>query len=385
MASEAELLRLPMIRMAVVFGRLLRRGGLQTGPDRVVGFARALEEIDVASRDDVYWVGRTTLCSRPEDFEMYDRAFKVFWEGKKGLKVPSPPGQKLSITLSPDSVQPPKKSAEKNEGGDEAVKLRYSPVDILRKKNFADVTPEEFAELYRLMADINLAGAMKRSRRLEPAHRGRHDARRTLRGAMRTGGEPMRHRFRKARDRPRRVVLLCDVSGSMASYSRALLRFMHAGVASSQPVEAFVMGTKLTRVTRELSTRNPDRALGEASKAIEDWSGGTRLGDTVKEFVDVWGQRGMARGAVVVLLSDGWDRGDVEVLADAMRRIHRLAHRVIWVNPLKAATGYQPIARGMAAALPYIDVFLSGHNFESLQELAYAVAGASAEGFGRGR
>ena len=195
----------------------------------------------------------------------------------------------------------------------------------------------------------------------------------------------MRHRFRKARDRPRRVVLLCDVSGSMASYSRALLGFMHASVASSQPVEAFVMGTKLTRVTRELSTRNPDRALGEASKAIEDWSGGTRLGDTVKEFVDVWGQRGMARGAVVVLLSDGWDRGDVEVLADAMRRIHRLAHKVIWVNPLKAAPGYQPLARGMAASLPYVDVFLSGHNFDSLQELAYAVAGASAEDSRMGR
>ena len=376
---------LPMIRMAVVFGRLLRRAGLAAGPDRVVGFATALEELDAANRDDVYWAGRTTLCSRPEDFEVYDRAFKVFWEGKEGLKVPSPPGQKLSITLSPDSVQPPKKSAEKNEAGDEAVKLRYSPVDILRKKNFADVTPEEFAELYRLMADINLAGAMKRSRRLEPAHRGRHDARRTLRGAMRTGGEPVRHRFRKARDRPRRVVLLLDVSGSMATYSRALLRFMHASVASGEPVEAFVMGTRLTRVTRELTTRNPDRALREASKAIEDWSGGTRLGDTVKEFVDVWGQRGMARGAVVVLLSDGWDRGDVEVLADAMRRIHRLAHKVIWVNPLKAAPGYQPLARGMAAALPYADVFLSGHNFESLQELAYAVAGASSEDSGGSR
>ncbi|QIN80926.1 VWA domain-containing protein [Rubrobacter marinus] len=368
-----------MVRVAVVFGRLLRRAGIAAGPDRVVGFAGALEEIDVGDRDDVYWAGRTTLCSRPEDFEMYDRAFKVFWEGKEGLKVPSPPGQKFSVTLSPDSVQPPKKSAEKNEKGDEAVKLRYSPVDILRKKNFADVTPEEFAELYRLMADINLAGAMKRSRRLEPSHRGRPDARRTLRAAMRTGGEPIRHRYRKARDRPRRVVLLCDVSGSMASYSRALLRFMHASVASGEPVEAFVMGTRLTRVTRELTNRNPDRALREASRTIEDWSGGTRLGDTVKEFVDVWGQRGMARGAVVVLLSDGWDRGDVEVLADAMRRIHRLAHKVIWVNPLKAAPGYQPLARGMAAALPYVDVFLSGHNFESLQELAYAVAGASAE------
>ncbi|MEJ7840498.1 MAG: VWA domain-containing protein [Rubrobacter sp.] len=383
MDPETETL-LPMLRMSVAFGRLLRRAGLAAGPDRVVGFASALEELDVANRDDVYWAGRVTLCSRPDDFEVYERAFKVFWEGKEGLRVPDPPGSTFSIRLSPDSVQPPKKSAEKNEKGDEAVRLRFSPVDVLRKKDFADCTPEEFAELYRLMADLRLSGATRRSRRLEPAHRGRHDQRRTLRGAMRTGGEPMRHRYRKARDRPRRVVLLCDVSGSMASYSRALLRFMHAGVASGEPVEAFVMGTRLTRVTRELATRNPDRALREAAKAIEDWSGGTRLGDTVKEFVDVWGQRGMARGAVVVLLSDGWDRGDVEVLEDAMRRIHRLAHKVIWVNPLKAAPGYQPLARGMAAALPHVDVFLSGHNFESLQELAYAVAGASGEA-ARGR
>ncbi len=376
MTPETEA-ALPMLRMAVTFGRLLRRAGLAAWPDRVVSFATALEEIDVGNRDDVYWAGRATLCSRPEDFEMYDRAFKVFWEGREGLKVPGPKQRAPSVTLAPDSVQPSKKTAERDEKGMEAVQLRYSPVDLLRKKDFANCTPEEFAELYRLMADLSLSGAMKRSRRLEPAHRGRHDARRTLRAAMRTGGEPVRHRYRRARERPRRVVLLCDISGSMASYSRELLRFMHASVASGEPVEAFVLGTRLTRVTRELSTRNPDRALRESSRAIEDWSGGTRLGDTVKEFVDRWGQRGMARGAVVVLLSDGWDRGDVEVLADAMRRIHRLAHKVIWVNPLKAAPGYQPLARGMAAALPYVDVFLSGHNFESLQELAAAVAGAS--------
>jgi uncharacterized protein len=366
-----------MLRAAVAFGRLLRRGGLATGPDRVVGFARALEELDLGNREDVYWAGRVTLCSRPEDFEMYDRAFKVFWEGKEGLKVPNPPRSRVSITLGPDSVRPPKKSAEKTEAGDEAVRLRYSPVDVLRKKDFAECTPEEFAELYRLMADLDLAGVMRRSRRLEPSHRGRHDQRRTLRSAMRTGGEPVRHRYRKARDRPRRVVLLCDVSGSMAAYSRALLRFMHASVASGEPVEAFVLGTRLTRVTRELSTRNPDRALREAGAAIQDWSGGTRLGDTIKEFVDRWGQRGMARGAVVVILSDGWDRGDVEVLAESVERIKRLAHRVIWVNPLKAAPGYQPLARGMAAALPHVDVFIPGHNFESLVELASAISGAA--------
>ena len=218
-------------------------------------------------------------------------------------------------------MQPPKKTVERSEKGEEAVRLRYSPVDVLRKKDFADCTPEEFAELHRLMADLNLSGELRRSRRLGPAPRGRRDASRTLRDALRTGGEPLRHRYRKARDQPRRVVLLCDVSGSMASYSRALLRFMHASVASGEPVEAFVLGTRLTRVTRELADRDPDRALGEASRAVEDWSGGTRLGDTIKEFVDRWGQRGMARGAVVVILSDGWDRGDVAVLAEQMSRI----------------------------------------------------------------
>jgi uncharacterized protein with von Willebrand factor type A (vWA) domain len=195
----------------------------------------------------------------------------------------------------------------------------------------------------------------------------------------------MRHRFRRARNRPRRVVLLCDISGSMAPYSRTLLRFMHAGVISGERLEAFVLGTRLTRITRELATRDPDRAFKSAAGAVKDWSGGTRLGDTVKEFVDRWGQRGMARGSVVVILSDGWDRGDVAVLAEQMMRLSRLAYKVIWVNPLKAAPGYQPLARGMAAALPHVDEFLSGHNFESLEELARAIAGAQSDEQGGAR
>ncbi len=366
----------PLVDAAVAFGRLLRRAGLAAGPDRVAGFVRALEELDVARRDDVYWAGRVTLCSRWEDLEIYDRAFRAFWEdvSRQALK---PPKTRISVSMADDSVQPPKKTVERNERGEEAVKLRYSPVDVLRTKDFALYTAEEFAELHKLLADLKLSGALRKSRRLEPAPRGRHDPRRTLRGAMRTGGEPMRHRFRRARSRPRRVVLLCDISGSMSAYSRALLRFMHAGVISGAPLEAFVLGTRLTRVTRELGTKNPDRALAEASGAVRDWSGGTRLGDTIKEFVDRWGQRGMARGSVVVILSDGWDRGDVDVLAEQMLRLSRLAYKVIWVNPLKAAPRYQPLARGMAAALPHVDEFLSGHNFESLEELARAIAEAA--------
>ena len=367
----------PMLDAAVTFGRVLRKMGLPAGPDRVVEFVRAVEELDVTRREDVYWAGKVTLCSRPEDLEIYDRAFRLFWDGEEPRRIVQPPKFRLSLSGAKDSAQPPKKTVEKRERGEEAVRLRYSPVNVLRKKDFADCTPEEFAELYRLMADLNLSGDLRKSRRLGPAPRGRRDARRTLRDALRTGGEPLRHRYRKARDQPRRVVLLCDVSGSMASYSRALLRFMHASVASGEPVEAFVLGTRLTRVTRELADRDPDRALGEASQAVEDWSGGTRLGDTIKQFVDLWGQRGMARGAAVVILSDGWDRGDVEVLAASMERLARLARRVIWVNPLKAKPGYRPLARGMAAALPHVDVFLSGHNFESLEELARAISGAA--------
>jgi uncharacterized protein with von Willebrand factor type A (vWA) domain len=367
----------PMLDAAVAFGRILRGVGLRAGTDRLVEFARALGELDAGRRDDVYWAGRVTLVSRPEEIETYDRAFELFWDSGANARARPWPKSRLSIPQPEKSVMPPKKTVERNERGEEAVRLRYSPVEVLRTKDFALYSPEEFAELHRLLADLRLSGALKRSRRLEPAHRGRHDPRRTMRSAMRTGGETVRHRFRKARIRPRRVVLLCDVSGSMAPYSRALLRFLHAGVISTSRLEAFSMGTRLTRITRELATRDPDQALKQTAGVVKDISGGTRLGDAMKEFVDRWGQRGMARGAVVVILSDGWDRGDVNVLAEQMRRLERLAYRVIWVNPLKSAPGYQPLAAGMAAALPHVDVFLSGHNFESLEELAGAIADAA--------
>ena len=367
----------PMLDAAVAFGRILRGAGLRAGTDRLVEFARALEELDASRRDDVYWAGRITLVSRPEEIEIYDRAFELFWDKGGNAKARPKPKVRLSAQQPDSSVMPPKKTVERSEEGEEVVRLRYSPVEVLRTKDFALYSPEEFAELQRLLADLRLSGALRRSRRLEPAHRGRHDPRRTLRGAMRTGGETVRHRFRRTRFQPRRVVLLCDVSGSMASYSRALLRFLHACVISGARLEAFSIGTRLTRITRELATRDPDQALRQAAGAMKDISGGTRLGDAMKEFVDRWGQRGMARGAVVVILSDGWDRGDVDVLGEQMQRLGRLAHKVIWVNPLKSAPGYKPLAAGMAAALPHVDVFLSGHNFESLEEIAAAIADAA--------
>jgi uncharacterized protein len=375
--SESAAQAPPMLHAAVAFGRTLRGVGLRVGTDRLVEFARALEQLDASRREDVYWAGRITLVSRPEDMETYDRAFELFWDEGGVARFPPRPKMRLSISSPDRSVSPPKKTAERSERGEEAVGLRYSPVEILRTKDFALYSAEEFAELHRLLADLRLSGALKKSRRLEPAPRGRHDPRRTMRGAMRTGGEAVRHRFRRSRIQPRKVVLLCDVSGSMAPYSRALLRFLHAGVISGGRLEAFSMGTRLTRITKELATRDPDQALRQAAGSVHDLSGGTRLGDVLKEFVDRWGQRGMARGAVVVVLSDGWDRGDVKVLAEQMQRLRRLAYKVIWANPLKSAPGYEPLAAGMAAALPHVDVFLSGHNFESLEELATAIADAA--------
>jgi uncharacterized protein len=223
-----------------------------------------------------------------------------------------------------------------------------------------------------------LMGSPRRSRRLKAVRNGRGaqpDLRRTVRRALRNDGIAIRREFREVSLKPRRIVLLCDVSGSMESYARALFRFCQVAVVGRGRVEAFTIGTRLTRVTRELNSRDPDEALRKASARVEDWSGGTRLGDAIREFNDRWGVRGMARQAIVVVLSDGWDRGDPVVLGAQMQRLQRVAHQVVWVNPLKAAPGYQPLARGMAAALPHVDVFIEGHSLNSLDELARVLAG----------
>jgi hypothetical protein len=226
------------------------------------------------------------------------------------------------------------------------------------------------------MAHLRLIGSPRRSRRRVRTGRshGRPDLRGTVRHALRSSGEPVRRAFTEPGERPRRLVLLLDVSGSMEAYARALVRFVHAAVVGRTKVEAFALGTRLTRITRELSNRDPDAAVATAASAVADWSGGTRLGDGLKQFNDEWGQRGMARGAIIVILSDGWDRGEPAVMAEQMARLSRVAFRIVWVNPLKASPGYAPLAQGMAAALPYIDVFVEGHSLESLETLAEVIA-----------
>jgi uncharacterized protein with von Willebrand factor type A (vWA) domain len=360
--------------MAVAFAQVLRGAGLDVPVGSVVSYAQALGALGVQGQRPVYWAGRATLVARPEDVATYDRAFAAFWLGE-GSAVPER-SEVASLTLLTDDAAEATAPEAPAEPPGPTMALRYSPTEVLRHKDFAACSPSELAEARRLMADLRLRAALRRSRRMEPArrYRGRPDLRRTVRGALRAGGEPVRRAHLEPARRARRVVLLCDVSGSMEPYARALLRFLHAAVASGSRVEAFAVGTRLTRLTRQLSARDPDAALGQAATAVVDWSGGTRLGDGLRAFNDRWGVRGLARGAVVVILSDGWDRGDPDVLAGEMARLRRVAHRVVWVNPLKASPGYAPLARGMAAALPYVDDFVEGHSVASLENLVEVVA-----------
>ena len=364
-------------RLAVGFARVLRGAGIDVPVGTTILFAQALGAVGVSTRDSVYWAGRATLLSRPEDIELYDRSFAAWWD--RVFRVGTAAVQEREVVLAfdtdGDDDAPEADDGESRESPTLAV--RFSRAEVLRQRDFAHYSPDEFAESRRLMDDLRLAGAKRRSRRMKASRRerGRPDLRRTVRRALRSGGEPISRAFVEPAERPRRIVLLCDVSGSMEAYARGLVRFLHAAVVGRGRVEAFAIGTRLTRITRELSGRDPDAAIAAAAKRVTDWSGGTRLGEGLRRFNDEWGVRGMARGAVVVILSDGWDRGDPDLLGAQMERLHRVAHQVVWVNPLKSSPNFAPLARGMAAALPYVDEFVEGHNLASLEQLARIVSG----------
>jgi hypothetical protein len=379
--TVAEPARPETDRVAVAFARVLRGAGLEVPVGATITYARALDAVGLDRRDEAYWAGRATLLRGPEDAGIYDRAFSTFWDRAATPVVVPASVAPVEVVLAFDDVLDEPAPDETDEPDDEltelpVVSVRWSPADVLRHRDFATYTSAEHAEARRLMADLRLAGALRASRRQRPVRhrRGTPDLRRTVRRSLRAGGEPVRRAYRAPTTRPRRVVLLCDVSGSMEPYARALLRFLHVAVAGRSRVEAFALGTRLTRLTRELATRDPDAALAAAASRVVDWSGGTRLGEGLREFNDRWGVRGMARGAVVVVLSDGWDRGDPDVLADEMARLARVAHRVVWVNPLKASPDYAPLARGMAAALPHVDDFVTGHSVAALEELVEVIA-----------
>lgn len=360
----------------VGFVDLLRRAGLAVPLGSTLDFGRALAEIGISTRSGVYWAGRATLVRRPEDVGTYDEAFERHWMSAAAGSVAVAEQPTITLLLDvPEDAAVPDVDDGASDGDGDHISVRWSRTEVLASRDFADCTADELAELHDLMGGLRLFGATRRCRRLRPAlHRGRPDLRRTVRAALRTGGEPIHRAFSEPGVRPRRLVLLLDVSGSMEPYARALIRFLHAAMVGRRDVEAFALGTRLTRLTRELSTRDPDAALARAAVAVTDWSGGTRLGDGLRVFNDKWGVPGMARGATVVILSDGWDRGEPSVMEEQMGRLHRVAHQVVWVNPLKASPGYAPIARGMAAALPHVDRFVEGHSLDSLRSLVAVLA-----------
>ena len=363
----------PAERMAVGFARILRGLDIAVPLDSVLTFMDSLALLGIDDRSRVYWSARATLVRKPEDLAVFDRAFAVFWENRESIAAADE--EELRITVALDTEEDGAADGEATAGDDPTITLRFSGVESLRHKDFADYTPEEMRLAQRFMETLRVAGTPRPSLRNVPATRRgtRPDMRRTVRASLAAGGEPVRRRWSRKGRRERRLVFLLDVSGSMEPYARGLVRFVHAGVAGRRRVEAFTLGTRLTRISRELSGKDPDRALRAAGDQVQDWSGGTRLGETLRAFNDQWGVRGMARNAVVVILSDGWDRGDPAVLSEQMQRLGRVAHRTIWVNPLKVTPGYAPLARGMAAALPYVDDFVEGHSLDALERLTKVI------------
>lgn len=365
----------------VGFGRLLRERGLPVGTGRVLTFCQAVAALGRADREGLYWAGRLTLVGRKEDLERYDEAFRAWYASLRPDPVTAFLGELAAGAEQAGTVveyltgEPSQDPLELSSDGDPAVGVLASQVELLRTKSFEQLTPEERAQLDALIARLAVRLASRRSRRLRPARDGRHfDLRRTVRASLRTHGEPFHRAWRARRRKPRPLVLLLDVSGSMATYSQALVRFGFAAARAGQRVEVFCFGTRLTRVTPALRRARVDDALADVGRRVRDWDGGTRIGASLKELLDRYGQHAALRGAVVVLCSDGLERGDPALLAAQAARLHRLAHRLVWVNPLKGSPRYQPLARGMAAALPHVDAFLPGHNLQSLEALCEVLA-----------
>ena len=361
--------------MAVAFARLLRGAGLVVPLDSVLTFVQALDVMGITYRDDVYWAAHTTLVRRAEDRPLFDAAFAVFWEQQSGVAEPQE-SDPIKVTLLLDDGDAAENDEQGREQNEPSITMRFSAAESLRQKDFADYNDDELRESQRLMHSLRLAGPPRQSMRMNKSNKrgAKHDLRRTVRRSLANEGEPILRYWREPGVRMRRLVVLLDISGSMEPYARALLRFMHAAVIGRQRVEAFAFGTRLTRITKELANRDPDKALTRASSQVPDWSGGTRLGESLRKFNDAWGVRGMARGAIVVILSDGWDRGDPQFLAEQMQRLQRVAFRVVWVNPLKVSPGYAPLARGMAAALPFVDDFVEGHSLAALEHLTAVIS-----------
>ncbi|HEV7974495.1 vWA domain-containing protein [Amycolatopsis sp.] len=365
--------RPPFVAVLVDFARALRAAGLAVGSGDVLTFCAAMAPLDPTDLVDLYWAGRTTLVIRHEDIATYDRVFRGFFLGasdpvRELLMLKSRSDAETQAVLNLPATEPPGDDQEEPA----MLGLMASDVEALKHRSFSACTAEELAALRRIMARIRLTPPKRRTRRTRPARSGRSpDLRRTVRESLRMFGEPAELYWRQRKVRLRPLILILDVSGSMADYSRNLLQFAHSAKRAAAKVEVFCFGTRLTSVTTALKTRSPDIALEQAAKVVFDWEGGTRIGDSLDVFVRQWGRRGLCRGGIVVICSDGLDRGDPDVLATSMERLSRLCHRIVWLNPHKGDDrDFHPSTLGMMVAAPHVDLMLSGHDLSSLEELA---------------
>ena len=391
-----ETIELDLPRLTAALSRRLRDQGVPTTPGRTADLARALTLVRPVARRRLYWTARAVLVSDPAQVETFDAVFASIFGGGSERRDLDPEESRVAASPREGEAPPPREletagvtepgpslapsaageAADEDAAEAEVPLLLASDDELLRRKSFDRLEPNELAQLFRLMTRLRLATPERRTRRYE---RGRHgermDVRRTLRASLRTGGDPIRLACRRRRIARRRLVLLCDISGSMEPYARAYLQFLTCAAGSGPNAEAFVFATRLTRLTRALSSRNPDRAMRRAATAAPDWSSGTRIGDALREFNDRHGRRGMARGAIVVILSDGWERGDPMLVGREMARLARLAYRIVWVNPRVSASAFSVRSGGMVAALPHCDALVSGHSLAALDEVVAAIAG----------
>jgi uncharacterized protein with von Willebrand factor type A (vWA) domain len=392
-----------LLERLVEFGRLLWEMGLDVGPRRLIEAADALALIDVTRRADFYQALKCMLLSHHEQEPLFDEAFAFFWRRVMGagaqqesgfIEVQNkrnpfrlPPSRRRELEEEQPRRSPFKQVTrmaheshserhwwddrnEEDEEGEERQGIAYSATELLRRKDFEAYTWEEMQEAKRMMAEQCWHLGERRVRRRVPARKGQHlDMRRMLRRSMRHGSEPIQLAWRRPKRKPRPLVIICDISGSMSLYSRLLLHFAHTISNGLENVETFVFGTRLTRITRQLRRRDVDEAVRDVSQSVQDWSGGTRIGEALEMFNYRWARRVLGRGAVVIIISDGWDRGDPEQLRVEMDRLQRSCHRLIWLNPLLGSVDYRPVTVGMRTALPFIDDFLPAHNLASLMEL----------------
>jgi uncharacterized protein len=396
-AFGVETIELDLPPLVAAFCRRLHDAGVPVTPARAADLARALVIVRPVARRRLYWTARAVLVSDPADARAFDAVFRAVFGDPRG-REPFDPGAPAAAPALADERPPAERtggeggperdaagpwSALAGESGaeDDATETEVplavaSAEERLAEKRFDALTPDELARLYALMSQLRLAAPRRTTRRhVRDRHGRRIDMRRTLRRSLRTGGDPVRLARRRRRTAPRRLVMLCDISGSMEPYSRAYLQFLTCAAGAGPNAEAFVFATRLTRLTRALASRRPERAMRRAAAAAPDWSSGTRIGVALREFNDRHGRRGMARGAVIVILSDGWERGDPDLVGREMARLARLAHRIVWVNPRMSAASFSVRAGGMVAALPHCDALVSGHSFAALEEVTRAIAG----------